>query len=200
MHIPGPTGVLEANWHAPKPHPQNAVVCCHPHPQFGGSMHDAVLATARDALHPEGFASLAFNYRGVGTSDGSYDGGVGETDDALAALAWTHEQAPDARLWLLGYSFGAAVSWNAGPRADNLAGIILIAPPVARMPFADTTPACPVHAIIGSNDDFVSESELHDFLKLLPTAQHRTVPGANHFFGAQMPALAAALRELLFDV
>ena len=84
-------------------------VVCHPHPQHGGTMHNKVVHTLARALQEQGRTTLRFNYRGVGGSAGSYDGGVGETDDARAAIAWLRARWPDAPLTLAGALIAAAL-------------------------------------------------------------------------------------------
>ena len=142
-------------------------------------MHDAVLSTAADALLAAGISCLRFNFRGVGSSDGAFAGGEGETDDLLAVVDWVTGEHPDNALWLVGYSFGAAVSWRAltgcSPELT-----LLIAPPVGMMPFADhaTLPG-KVVAIAGDQDSFVDQSTFSAW----EGVEVHTVAGADHFFG-----------------
>jgi uncharacterized protein len=101
---------------------------CHPHPQYGGDMENSVVATCASALRAEGVATLRFNFRGVGASEGSYGGGSAEIEDALAAVSLLRERAPRAELSLGGYSFGAMVALLAGhghPDVDRLFAIAL---------------------------------------------------------------------------
>ena len=91
MMIPTPTGQLEAHVEQPA-EAARAIVICHPHPQYGGSMHDAVVDTVEAVARRHAFATLRFNFRGVGASTGRFDNGVGEVDDLLAALAWMRDR------------------------------------------------------------------------------------------------------------
>ena len=139
--IPSPTGQLEAHFEQP-PSTTRAIVICHPHPQYGGSMHDAVVDTVDGVARRHGFATLRFNFRGVGASTGRFDNGVGEVDDLLAALTWLRDRSGTLPVWLAGYSFGSNIVWRSIARAGELGGALLIAPPVALMDFADR-PASP---------------------------------------------------------
>src|SRR5215471_8975125 len=91
-----------------------AVVLAHPHPQYGGTMHTKVVYQAAKAFTRIGCAVLRFNFRGVGTSEGSWDEGRGEMDDFRAGIAFMREQYPDVRIWSAGMSFGAWVALAAG--------------------------------------------------------------------------------------
>ncbi len=192
MFIESPSGALEARWDEAAGGAETTAVLCHPHPQYGGSMHDAVLQTAAEVLLDAGISCLRFNFRGVGSSDGRYDNGVGEADDLLAASAWAASNQPNHTIWWLGYSFGAAVVWSAlqtlqPPRA------ILIAPPVGMM---DLNARPPDHteilAIAGDQDSFVDSGALAGW----SAAQTHIISGADHFFGAHHSDLAAAIKKL----
>ena len=89
--IPSPTGQLEAHFEQPAARTR-AIVICHPHPQYGGSMHDAVVDTVEAVARRHAICNAAFNFRGVGASTGRFDNGVGEVDDLLAALAWLRDR------------------------------------------------------------------------------------------------------------
>lgn len=175
---------------------RRAAVLCHPHPQFGGSMHDAVLDAVETVFLAEGVDCVRFNFRGVGNSQGSFDGGKGETDDAVAALGWVRGNLPDTNeLWLAGYSFGAHVAWRAGQATDDLDRIFLIAPPFGRMAFEGETPNIPVDVIGGDADEFI------DWAALGAWAEGRTrsvgvtkLAGVDHFFRTGHDGLTKALR------
>jgi uncharacterized protein len=132
--VPGPVGRLEGSFSEPAG-ATDAIVLCHPHPQYGGSMRDAVLDTIAAVADRLGMAQLRFNFRGVGASDGSFDRGVGEVDDLLFVLDWLRAQKRPTSIRVAGYSFGSSVVWRALDRAGALAGVLLVAPPVAMMDF-----------------------------------------------------------------
>src|SRR5438093_5275897 len=106
---------LEALLHFPEQMLAPGVVVCHPHPMYGGDMHNNVVDAVCETAVTEGIAALRFNFRGIGASEGRYDNGVGEQDDVRAALAYLRElpEVDSARVALAGYSFGAAVALQA---------------------------------------------------------------------------------------
>src|SRR5262245_47291491 len=97
-----------------------AVVICHPHPQYGGDMDNSIVRLVADHLQQAGVATLRFNFRGVGDSEGRYGAGVGEADDARAAVALLRERARVSQVTLAGYSFGAMVALRAGHDAADV--------------------------------------------------------------------------------
>ena len=122
--IPAPHGLLEGLLRLPdgmaasasdgEARPAHAAVVCHPHPQFGGTMHNKVVFRLAAALVEHGIPALRFNFRGVGRSTGSYDEGRGEADDVRAALAALAARYPGVPLLLAGFSFGAWVGLPVG--------------------------------------------------------------------------------------
>ena len=198
LQLPSSIGELEAIFtetdgaHA-------GIVLCHPHPQYGGNMHDAVVGTVESVAQRAGFATLKFNFRGVGGSAGRYDNGVGEVDDVLAAVAWLRERTGAASIWLAGYSFGSNVVWRSIERAGDLAGLLLIAPPVGMMDFS-ARPAAAVSAtvIAGDADDYVDLDELGRWSgAVTPPARIDVIAGANHFFTGAYPKLGLAAERAL---
>src|ERR1041385_7136937 len=123
LFIPGPAGQLEALLETdPAAGPvRSAVVVCHPHPRYGGTMRNKVVHRVARGARRAGAAVLRFNFRGVGGSSGEYDGGIGEQDDFRAALTYLAEKIPGLPLNAAGFSFGARVSLQAScsdPRVD----------------------------------------------------------------------------------
>ncbi len=106
----GPAGPLEGALALPEGAPRAVAVLCHPHPLYDGTMHNKVVHTLARTFTAAGIAALRFNFRGVGDSAGAYDEGDGETEDALAAVAFAHDRTGDVPLWLAGFSFGASVA------------------------------------------------------------------------------------------
>ncbi len=179
--------------------PAGAVVC-HPHPQYGGSMYNNVVEAALEALWDKGFATLRFNFRGVGESEGSYGGGVGEAQDAASAISYMRTQPglEGAPMVLVGYSFGAAAAWQAASQAGPLEALVLIAAPLRMM---DTESAPRIGKILligGSQDSFCPAAELEQLsARLGKGASFRVIEGADHFFGGYEQDVTAALREML---
>ena len=139
LTLPGPAGDLEARLDfaaaglgVDPAAPAACAVVCHPHPLFGGTLTNKVVHTLARTFNEAGMPSLRFNFRGVGASAGTHDGGPGEVQDTLAAVRYCRERWPQARLWLAGFSFGAAVAIRAGEWARP-AGLVAVAPAVDRM-------------------------------------------------------------------
>lgn len=192
LTIPGPTGPLQAIV-APSRDGRWAVLC-HPHPLYGGSMDDAVLDVVDGVLAARGFGRLRFNFRGVGSSVGQFDDGVGETEDLLAVCAWLAAEHEPARLWLAGYSFGAAVAWRTHTRLD-VERLILVAPPTAMLRLEDAAqPTTPTIVMAGDADTFCT---LEAFEGHGAGFDVRTIAGADHFFAGKWDELAAALAQAI---
>src|SRR5579863_9396600 len=111
--LDGPAGRLEAVLHPAAAGATHAALVCHPHPVFGGTLHNKVVFHAMKALNNFGFPTLRFNFRGAGLSQGEHDHGRGEVDDVRAALAWLEHEFK-LPIILAGFSFGAAVGLRAG--------------------------------------------------------------------------------------
>jgi len=177
-------------------------VVCHPHPQYGGSMYNNVVDAALDALWQRGFATLRFNFRGVGESEGSYGGGQGEALDAAAAVNYVRGQPglQTAPMVLVGYSFGAAAAWRAASQAGELAALVLIAAPLQMMEPGSAPAARNIILIGGSADSFCPASGLEDMCaRLGKKASFRVIDGADHFFGGYEEDVTSALSEMLGD-
>src|SRR5919206_3392138 len=123
MQLSGPAGRLEALYERPE-RPLFAAVVCHPHPLFGGTMHNHATYRLAKAVRAHGGASLRFNFRGVGLSSGEHDGGRGEVDDARAALAFVAERHPDVPRLACGFSFGAWMALEAGCPDASVPGVV----------------------------------------------------------------------------
>ncbi len=125
VRIPGPAGDLEALLETPQaetgalPAVRAFAVVCHPHPLYGGTMDNKVVYTLARAFQQCGAPAIRFNYRGVGSSAGTYDEGRGETADALAVIAYGRKRWPQAALWLGGFSFGGAVAVRAAGKSAS---------------------------------------------------------------------------------
>lgn len=196
LHIPGPVGGLEAIYEIPDDEDEVAgiAVVCHPHPQHGGTMHNKVAHTLARAFLRSGFAVLRFNFRGTEASEGSYDNGVGELDDALAALDWIKERHPGQPAWLAGFSFGAAIAVRAAV-ATPVAGLVSVAPAIYR--FAsnlDGQPDCPWLIIQGDEDELVEVDETVEWVdSLAPGPELLIMTGAEHFFHGRLQELREAV-------
>ncbi len=135
--LPGPAGRLEALlWSPPDrddgSQPPLAAVVCHPHPLFGGTMHNKVVYQAAKTLHGFHLPVLRFNFRGVGLSEGTHDKGHGERDDVSAALNFLATEYPQVPLLLAGFSFGSWVGLRVGCGDARVTALIGLGLPVAR--------------------------------------------------------------------
>lgn len=181
--------------------PHRAAVVCHPHPLYGGSMYNNVVDAALEALQARGFATLRFNFRGVGHSEGEFDNGRGETDDAIAAMRFLTAQngVSAAHAVLAGYSFGAMMAVGAAARAEEVAGIVTVALPLAMVdPSALGAIAKPIVLLAGDQDSYCPANQLAALAERLgPLARLKIIRGADHFFGGREREIVAALGETL---
>lgn len=203
--IESDAGALQAILSMPRDAaPRGVVVVCHPHPLYGGSMQNKVVTTLAQSAGEAGCAALRFNFRGVGDSEGIHDGGKGEVDDVLAALAEAAEWLPGQPLLLAGFSFGGAMAVRAAER-HAVAQLTTIAPALNYWGGERVTgPACPWLLIHGDADDVV---DCDDTLRRAREAQQppdiHVLPGVGHFFHGQLkplrdlvtPALVAAIEN-----
>ncbi len=199
LFIQGPAGHLEAILELP---PEGtvagSVVVCHPHPQHGGTMHNKVAYTLARAFVRLGFASLRFNFRGTEQSEGEYDDGDGELDDALAAISWMRKRVPESMLWLAGFSFGAAISVKAAV-ATEVDGLVSVAPAISRFAAGlDAQPNCPWLIVQGDEDELVDVEETVEWVnELEPGPELLIVSAGEHFFHGRLVELREAVTEFV---
>jgi alpha/beta superfamily hydrolase len=170
------------------------LVICHPHPLRGGDMLNNVVGALAEAFAATGFATLRFNFRGVGRSTGQYGEGLGEQEDAMAALSWLVAQpGVDAeRLFLAGYSFGARVTLAVAATDPRVSGFIAVAPPILRgdWPSLESTRG-PKIFLVGDRDPHAPSGRLASVVKGLPEPKRLVVlSNTDHFFVGQEPLLA----------
>jgi uncharacterized protein len=188
LAVAGPAGNIECLLDRPTHGtPRGLVVLCHPHPQFGGTMNNKVVQTLARAFVQLGYASLRFNFRGIGASAGQWDEGRGEIDDALAVIE--ARRVPRLPLVVGGFSFGAYVASQAAARLAASAPaerVVLVAPAVQSFEVA----AVPSGTLVvhGEVDDVVPLTAVLDWAR--PQSLPITVlPGAGHFFHGNLPVL-----------
>ena len=185
-----PAGEVELRGHLRLPEGtlRGAVVLCHPHPVYGGTMDNRVVYRAAKAASRGGFAALRFNFRGVGGSTGTYDQGLGEQQDVSAAIDWMEEEYPRQPLFVLGYSFGAWVGLQVGCRDRRILGLVGIGLPLNLYDFdylVDYTG--PSLYIIGTRDEFCSPERLDGLcLRLHRLSRVEKIPNADHFFSGRI--------------
>jgi alpha/beta superfamily hydrolase len=166
--------------------PFASVIVCHPHPTMGGDMNNSVVIPICQALGRESIASLRFNFRGVGRSQGAFADGVGEQDDIRAAINYlsTLETIDKERIGLCGYSFGGAVALLAAPSDPRVKALALISPAVTPY-FPLKQYLLPKLIICGGADQFVSMlsiQRLADADELPPPKECELIAGADHFW------------------
>jgi uncharacterized protein len=201
LRMAGPAGVLEGVLRLPPDRITAAALLCHPHPLHQGSMHSPVIFRAARAFHRRGYATLRFNFRGVGLSDGRFDGGRGEKDDVRAVLEILAGRLPGMPITLVGYSFGSQVGFEAAgedSRVDRLVGIGL---PVSMAAF-DFLKRIPKRLLLiqGSEDEIGPRPAVERLVREIgERARLILIPGADHLFTGQLgrleESLAAALEE-----
>jgi hypothetical protein len=172
---------LEAELALRDTRPPAAVVLCHPHPQYGGTMRSLVISVLFDELSAAGLACLRFNFRGVGRSTGRYTDGVGEQVDVVAALATMADAVPGVPIALVGWSFGADVCLNVDD--SHVAGWVAIAPPLRfGAPFFAASDPRPKHVILAAHDEFRPAADVAADVTGWVATTVAVVPGASHFF------------------
>lgn len=173
-------------------------VVCHPHPLYGGTLDNKVVYTLARAFEECGAPVLRFNFRGVGSSAGSYDEGRGETEDALAVIAYGRERWPGAVLWLAGFSFGGAIAVRSAARASP-ARLVLVAPGVTRVTMSGVpSPRCPWLLVQGDADEVIEPADVLQWAarQTVPPVL-RTLAGAGHFFHGRLHELRQAVVQFM---
>ena len=189
--LDGPAGRLEALLESPQGSAlAGCAVICHPHPVHGGTMQNKVVHTLARAFVTRQMASMRFNFRGVGDSEGEFDDGKGELADALAAIDWMKDRCPGVPLWLAGFSFGGAIAMHASLQSSP-SGLVTIAPAVYR--FAkqmSAQPECPWLIVQGDKDELVDIDETIEYInRLQPGPRLAVFPDGDHFFHGRLVEL-----------
>lgn len=195
MLIDGPAGPLEIAFQQPANATALALIC-HPHPVHGGTMDNKVVQTLAKAFAELGCATLRFNFRGVGDSAGAFDEGIGETEDASAALAWARAQLPPSLpLIAAGFSFGCFVQSRLLPRSQPQQ-LVLVGPAVSRFQLAELPTDLQQQTLVihGEADDVVPLDAVMDWAR--PQGLPVTVfPGTGHFFHGRLTELKAVVKR-----
>ncbi len=178
-----------------------AAVVCHPHPMYGGSMHNNVVEAILEAMWQSGYATLRFNFRGVGGSEGEHDGGPGEVEDAVAAMTFLLAQrgVRKENAAMTGYSFGAMVAVSAGYERVEISRIVAVALPLAmadaRIPDGASKP---VLLVSGDRDSYSPVAGLQALTsKIGGSARLEIVAGTDHFFGGREAELSRVIADAL---
>ena len=177
---------------------QKGVVITHPHPLYGGDMHNSVVAAVGRTYQKTCATTLRFNFRGVGSSQGSYGDGIGEQEDVRAAVAYLADIGI-RQIDLAGYSFGAwvnALAVSGGLKVDNM---IMVSPPVAFIDFKSISNLNSLKLIVTGSRDDIAPADMVE--KLYPTwnpsTKFEVIDGADHFYGGYQDKLEAVLADFL---
>jgi uncharacterized protein len=197
--IAGPEGKLEAILEEPEEHAaaRAAALVCHPHPLYGGTMHNKVVYRIARGLRRNGAVVLRFNFRGVGRSEGSHAHGEGEIGDARAALGWLRVRYPHLPFELAGFSFGARVVTRLGC-AEQPTRLIVVGFPTRGMDTAFLR-SCPVEKIFiqSTHDEYGPRAELERlFAQFAEPKRLIWIPAVDHFFEGGLEQLEVAVTEL----
>ena len=205
LFLNGPAGQLEALLNSGAENSTHAAVVCHPHPLFGGTMHNKVVFHAMKALNNFGFPVLRFNFRGTGLSHGEHDFGGGEAEDARAALDWVENEF-HLPLVFAGFSFGAAVGLRVACEDDRVKVLIGLGVPVS--PVDDRNydfgflQSClkPKLFVSGSRDQFGPRAKLEALVNSLPEPKKLViVESADHFFEGRLREMREAIEHWIED-
>ena len=198
----GPAGPLEAiSDIAERPGARRGVaVICHPNSKDGGTMRNKVVTMLERSLRESGLDTLRFNFRSAGESAGTYDNGIGESDDLAAVVRWVRKMRPDDALWLAGFSFGSYVTLRSAValKADAL---ISIAPPVGRWSLETLAlPTCPWLVVMGEEDEIVDPQAVFDWIDGLEQPPELIrMPETGHFFHRRLMDLRGAVKHAIQD-
>lgn len=192
----GAAGRIEGRYHQTHRDDAPIALILHPHPQFGGTMNNKVVYALYRSFADRGFNTLRFNFRGVGRSEGIYDNGEGELNDAASALDWLQSCNPRASsCWVAGFSFGGWIAMQLLMRRPELNGFVAISPPADKYDFGFLAP-CPVPGLIvqGDHDEIVNHFAVSKLVDKLQQQRgividYRLISDADHFFVGKLQEL-----------
>lgn len=202
VSIPGPSGVLEGKVDcAVSSEPLGVAVICHPHPLYGGTMDNKVVHTLAKTFAENNYTAIRFNFRGVGVSQGIYDKGVGEADDAMAVVDWAVKQQAGVPVILAGFSFGSFIALQVASRAPARA-LITIAPPVRMFDFDNLQSIdCPWLLVQGDEDEVVDINSVINWVRTLNRPpQLEIINGSSHFFHGKLIDLRSVCDKFLRNI
>ncbi len=199
VEIPGAAGALEGLLEEPEVAVRDIALVCHPHPLYGGTMHNKVVNRLARGLRRQGSVVLRFNFRGVGKSEGVYDHGEGETEDARAALKWLRSRYPDLPHTLAGFSFGSRVVLRLGCELNSARRVIAAGYPT-RAGELRALIGCAVSKIFiqSTHDQYGPAAELEPLFAALPDPKRLIwVEAEDHFFAGGLDAFEKTVYTLL---
>lgn len=192
--INGPAGRIEGRYHQNANPKAPIALVLHPHPLYGGTMHNKVTYNLYKIFVNNDFSVLRINFRGVGKSEGKFDNGIGELLDTAAIINWLHDQNMEATdFWIAGFSFGAWIALQAVMRRPELENYILVAPPASKYDFNFIVPCTSAGLIVqGEKDEVTKEQDSARLAEKLAAREgaeigYQVIANADHFFKKQMP-------------
>lgn len=170
--------------------PNKAVIVTHPHPLYGGEMHNPVVSTVTSAYEEQEYTTLRFNFRGAGYSQGSHDGGNGEQNDVLSAVSYL-KSSGFKNISLAGYSFGAWVNLMVAAKQIEIEDLVLISPPVDFIKFETVKNIAALRLVItGTQDEYASIGHVAELIELWnPDAELEEITGGDHFYSGNLDQL-----------
>jgi len=210
LFLAGPSGRLEALLNAGSPNATHAAVVCHPHPLYGGTLHNKVVFHAMKALNRFGFPVLRFNFRGTGLSEGEHAGGIGEGEDVRAALDWL-EREFTLPVIFAGFSFGAAVGLRAAYSDDRVRALIALGLPAVpvedriedRVYDFEFLRECvkPKLFVSGSRDQFAPAGKLEALVNTFADPKKLVrIEAGDHFFEGRLREMREAIETWLREI
>jgi alpha/beta superfamily hydrolase len=206
LFLEGPAGRLEAMLNTGAEHATHAALVCHPHPLYGGTLHNKVVFHAMKALNSFGYPVLRFNFRGAGLSQGEHDHGIGEVEDVRVALDWVDREF-HLPLIFAGFSFGAAVGLRVACADARVQAVIGLGLPVDAIDdrvydfgfLRDCTK--PKLFVSGDRDQFAPRAKLERVVEALPEPKKLViVEGADHFFEGRLREMREAIETWVREV
>ena len=173
----------------------NAIaIICHPHPLHGGTMNNKVVFTLHKAFFDSGYATVRFNFRGVGRTEGVHDNGIGEANDLQTVINWVKSTNPNCEIVLAGFSFGAFISFKTSKTID-CKGLVTVAPVIHHQDYNKYLPlSCPWLAVGAELDDIIPAQQLADWItENTSEVNFIEISGCDHFFHGKLPELKSAV-------
>jgi len=177
---------------------ERGVVMTHPHPLYGGEMHNHVVEAVLEVYRSRGYSTLRFNFRGAGRSQGAHDQGQGEQEDVASALAFMNSLGKKA-IDLAGYSFGAWVNARGIEKYHSARRLVMVSPPVTFMDFGFIKAESRIGLVVtGSLDEIADPLQVERLIPgWNPEALLRIIPDADHFYGGKTRELQTAIADFL---
>jgi uncharacterized protein len=199
LFIEGPAGRLEAILKDPSTPMRRSAVICHPHPLYGGTMHNKVVYRIARTFSEAGFTALRFNFRGVGLSAGTHDYGQGEQQDLRAAIDFMQRRYPDDEIWAAGFSFGSGVMLKVCCDDRRIRALVAAGVPTSVFePGEVPAGEKPKLVVNGSQDEFGPTEGLRRFFEQISDPKEQAIiEGADHFFEGHLDDLSGAVADFI---